>query len=89
MSHLQKKIKQGLKELRNKAVFAFFIIDMLMIAFILALKMSADYGMEDGIQIKYTCSIDGEPDKEHTLDPIGFSFIAVFGVLMVVQVQYS
>ena len=84
-SLFQLKIKDGLDELRNKSVFAFFIVDMLMIAFILALKMSADYGLEDGIMIKYTCSIDGNA-QEHSIDPIGFAFIAVFGLLMVVQV---
>lgn len=75
------EIKTGLDGLRNKAVACFFMIDLLLMVFVLSLKMSinSDVG---GVVFNYTC---GDEGQYYEIDPIGFTFIFVFGILMFVQ----
>jgi hypothetical protein len=95
----EKRIKNELLSLRNKAVLAFFMIDILFIALLQTLQMipkdlttsetqlngtsSADDS--GGYYIEFKCTgLDGE-SKDQQIDPVGFAFLAVFGLFLVIQ----
>lgn len=70
----KQELNHGLQELRNKSVFAFFIVNLIVIVMVLGLKLVQ-------LSVEITC-----PGKEPTeIDPIGLSFIVVFGVILSLQ----
>lgn len=72
------KTQMGLEKLRDKAVFSFFIIDLLLMVLVLGFAKS-------GLFIEWTCSVGGDV-KTSELDPIGFLFLIVFGGVLILQV---
>ena len=82
--HVNKEVLgKKLKSLRNKAVFAFFIIDLFLMVLILGLNLTIAQTPE--LAISWNCTVNGEV-KTSQLDPIGFCFIIVFGIILLVQI---
>ncbi|CAG2105617.1 unnamed protein product [Medioppia subpectinata] len=92
----QKRIAADLIDLRNKMVFAFSIINVIFILFVLLLQMHGDVfnfdinlGVERWNQTRY---IDEEERWEMTpiyryikVDPIGLLLVVFFGTILVIQ----
>jgi chitin synthase len=91
----QERIANDLKELRNKAVFAFGIINTIFILFVFLLQMHKDvFGVNipagtDGYNRTY---IEAEDRYELTpntryvrMDPIGLVLVVFFGAILIVQ----
>jgi chitin synthase len=91
----QERIANDLKELRNRAVFAFGIINTIFILFVFLLQMHKDvFGIDipagiDGYNKTY---IEAEDRYEMTpitkyvrMDPIGLVLVVFFGSILIVQ----
>ena len=94
----EERIKKDLLSLRNKAVIGFFMIDLLFIALIQTLQMipvdlstaapgvNSSSAGESGYYVEFTCY---DPVNEVTttqyIEPVGFAFLMVFGVFLVIQ----
>ena len=91
----QKRISDDLKELRNRAVFAFGIINVVFILFVYLLQMHKDvFGIPIVSGIKeYNKTYNEELDRfenvpiyDHVImDPIGLVLIVFFGAILIVQ----
>ena len=78
----QEKVQRELKDLRNKAALAFFLIDTLIIVFIYAMQSAIDQNPE--LIVHWNCTLGGA-NETMTVDFISFTFMVVFGILLVIQ----
>ena len=94
----QERTKKELLGLRNKVVIAFFMIDILFIALIQTLQTipvdisashtpaigNASAKSSSGYYVHFECMVDGQVTDQY-IDPVGFAFLAVFGLFLVIQ----
>lgn len=88
----QAEIQQGLKDLRDKAVIAFFMINAMfvLVVFLLTLKKELIH-IKWPLDVKYNFTYNedsGEIRLSKTyleLEPIGLVFVMFFAILLVVQ----
>ena len=78
----QEKVGRELKDLRNKAALAFFLIDTLIIVFIYAMQSAID--QNPTLVVHWNCTLGGA-NETMTVDFISFMFMVVFGILLVIQ----
>jgi len=87
----KKVIVKKLKDLRDRVVFAFFMLNALFILVIFLLQLSRDVlhiQWPFGVKANITVTDEGEIyiTKEYLqLEPIGVLFIVVFGVILITQ----
>ncbi|XP_054158314.1 chitin synthase chs-2-like [Oppia nitens] len=92
----QARIASDLRELRNKMVFAFAIINTLFILFVLLLQMHPDvfnFEIKTGIDHWNITGYNEKEDKYDKepvyhyikMDPIGLVLVAFFGIILVIQ----
>ena len=88
----QEKVAQDLKELRNRMVFAFMMVNALFILVVFLLQLNKDilhinwpFGVRENITfIPETNEI--RIDKEYLeMEPIGLVFVVFFGLILVIQ----
>jgi hypothetical protein len=80
----REKAALQLKELRNKATFAFLLIDVLLIALLETVSFSID--TDSSLGIKWNCTDPISHDETQVeLDPFAILFIIVFGILVAIQ----
>jgi len=89
----QARVAGELKELRNRAVFAFFMLNALFILVVFILQLNKDilhvdwpYGVKENITfIPETNEI--RIDKEYLeMEPIGLVFVVFFGLILIIQI---
>ncbi|KAB5518437.1 hypothetical protein PHYPO_G00165890 [Pangasianodon hypophthalmus] len=79
----EERIKEDLKELRNKATFVFFICNVL---WIVATFFMQSMGNTVNIPIPMTYANGTvDPDKKLYIDPIGLMFLISFAGLLIIQ----
>jgi chitin synthase len=87
---IQKENERKLKDLRDLAVFAFFMLNALFVLVIFLLQLSRDvlyFRWPFGVKVNITV-VDDEiiVSKEYLqLEPIGVVFILVFGIILITQ----
>lgn len=78
----QKRVAKKLKHLRDKAVTGFFMIDLLLVILMQSLQSVGVAGVD--LTFHYNCTTRGET-KEMQIQAVGFLFILIFGVFLVIQ----
>nr|AHX26699.1 chitin synthase [Leptochiton asellus] len=76
----QEKVKQDLKNLRNNVVFGFFMVNAIWM--VLSLELAIVYDRVQGLFIALPHVEEG---KQNHLEPLGFVFLFLFGLLLVSQ----
>ncbi|ELT92107.1 hypothetical protein CAPTEDRAFT_22210, partial [Capitella teleta] len=80
----QDRAAMQLKELRNKSVFSFILINVLLITLMETVSMSIE--SEESLGIRWNCTDPITHDiKEVELDPVAIMFILVFGIIVGIQ----
>src|SRR5258706_593366 len=83
-SEHQQKVSIELRNLRNKSVFGFFIIDILLITLVISVQSMISSTPSMGIKWNCTDPVSGVVSMI-TFEPISFVFIIIFGALLLIQ----
>lgn len=76
----QEKVAEDLKSLRNNVVFGFFMVNVIWM--VLSLELAIVYDRVQGLFIAIPHVEEG---KENHLEPLGFMFLILFGLLLITQ----
>ncbi|ELT92724.1 hypothetical protein CAPTEDRAFT_22207, partial [Capitella teleta] len=80
----EERVTDQLKDLRNKCIFAFILLNVLLIALMETVSFSV--GTDSSLAIKWNCT---DPilkkSVEVELDPVALLFICVFGIIVAIQ----
>ena len=91
----QARIASDLKELRNRMVFAFGIMNVIFILFVFLLQMHQDiFGIKIPNRVEYNKTYNEVEDRYDyvpiphytTMDPIGLVLVVFFGAILIIQI---
>lgn len=81
---LNLQMRKGLKKLRKKVYGRFLLINLLLVVIVYTLT-EVNANTEHALSIKLPCTVLEGPPGRGYIDPISFTFTAIFGIMLFLQ----